>query len=157
MSWTDPTQRTTGTLITASIYNTDIVDNLVNLRDRNFTPELVSFDFILDVETGDGKNYLHITPDLGGTDLVYVHHRVITAGITGTTDVQVHNVTDAVDMLTTKVTINSGDTGSEDGTPAVIDTTNDDVAENDLLRLDFDAVSTTPPKGSIFTLGFQYP
>jgi|GEM_PF-4102603 len=31
MAWTDPTQRSTGELITQSIYNTDIIDNLVYL------------------------------------------------------------------------------------------------------------------------------
>lgn len=31
-AWTTPTQRTTGTLISAAIYNTDLVDNLVALR-----------------------------------------------------------------------------------------------------------------------------
>lgn len=33
MSWTDPTTRATGDLITASIWNTDLVDNLVALHD----------------------------------------------------------------------------------------------------------------------------
>jgi hypothetical protein len=32
MAWTTPTTRTTGTLITASIWNTDLVDDLVALR-----------------------------------------------------------------------------------------------------------------------------
>lgn len=32
MAWTNPTSRTTGELITASIWNTDIRDNLIELR-----------------------------------------------------------------------------------------------------------------------------
>ena len=32
MAWTTPTQRTTGTLITQSIYNTDLVDNIAYLK-----------------------------------------------------------------------------------------------------------------------------
>lgn len=32
MAWTTPTTRTTGTLITASIWNTDLVDNLIYLK-----------------------------------------------------------------------------------------------------------------------------
>lgn len=34
MSWTAPTTRTTGTLITASIWNTDVVDNLSYLKSQ---------------------------------------------------------------------------------------------------------------------------
>lgn len=32
MTWTSPTQRSTGFLVTASVYNTDIIDNLSDLR-----------------------------------------------------------------------------------------------------------------------------
>jgi hypothetical protein len=42
-------------------------------------------------------------------------------------------------------------------TAAVINASYDDVAENDLLRIDIDAVSTTAPKGLIVTLGFAMP
>lgn len=111
-----------------------------------------------DVATGDGKFYFHIDSRLGGMNLVDVHAEVITAGTTGTTDIQIANVTQAVDMLTTKITIDSGETGSDTAaTAAVIDTANDDVAENDVIRIDCDAVSTTPAKGLIVTLGFKLP
>jgi len=120
--------------------------------------QCIVFDFATDVATGDGKFYLHVSDRLAGMDLVDVHAEVITAGTTGTTDIQINNVTQAADMLTTKVTIDSGETGSDTGaTAAVIDTANDDVAENDLLRIDVDAVSTTAPKGLIVTLGFRLP
>ena len=91
-------------------------------------------------------------------DLVDVHAEVITAGTTGTTDIQIHNVTQAADMLSTKLTIDSGETGSDTAAAAaVIDTANDDVAENDMLRIDIDAVSTTAAQGLIVTLGFRLP
>jgi hypothetical protein len=61
-------------------------------------------------------------------------------------------------MLSTKLTIDSGETGSDTAaTAAVIDTTKDDVATNDLLRIDVDATATTKAKGLIITLGFQLP
>lgn len=105
--------------------------------------------------TGDGKAYLHIPPDISGLNLVYVHAEVETAGTTGTMDIQIHNVTQAADMLTTKLTIDSGETGSDTAaTAAVIDTANDDVSTNDLLRIDVDAVHTTPAEGLIVTMGF---
>jgi hypothetical protein len=61
-------------------------------------------------------------------------------------------------MLSTVITIDSGETGSDTGaTAAVIDTGNDDVITNDLLRIDVDAISTTAPKGLIITLEFRLP
>lgn len=37
MAWTDPTVRATGDLITAAIYNTDLVDNLAYLYSSRIT------------------------------------------------------------------------------------------------------------------------
>ena len=122
--------------------------------------EVVCFSFRDDetVVVGDGAGYLHIPADLAGMDLVEVHDEVKAAGTTGTSDVQIRNVTQAADMLSTKLTIDSGETGSDTAaTPAVIDTANDDVAVNDLIRIDVDAVQTTPPEGLLVTLGFREP
>lgn len=120
--------------------------------------EIIVVDYTADTTTGDGKAYFHIPASLTGMNLVTVHAEVITAGTTGTTDIQIHNVTDAQDMLSTKLTIDSGWTGSDTAaTPAVINTSFDDVATNDLLRIDVDAVSTTPAQGLIVTLEFQKP
>lgn len=108
--------------------------------------------------TGDGKYYFTVPPCINGMNLVSVHARVVTAGTTNTTDIQIANVTDSTDMLSTKLTIDTGETGSDTAaTAAVIDTTKDDVATNDLLRIDIDAVSTTAPKGLIVRLGFALP
>lgn len=120
--------------------------------------QAVVFDFTTTVATGDGKFYFHIDSRVGGMNLVDVHAEVITAGTTNTTDIQIHNVTQTADMLSTVLTIDTGETGSDTAaTPAVIDTGNDDVAENDVLRIDVDAVSTTAPQGLIVTLGFRLP
>jgi hypothetical protein len=94
-------------------------------------------------------------PDtLDGANLSYVAFAVITAGTTGSTDIQIHNVTQAADMLSTVVIVETGETDSSTGAAAVIDVANDDVAEGDILRIDIDAVSTTPPQGVVMTLGF---
>ena len=122
---------------------------------RNLVLEQIVFGFTTDVTTGDGAGYMVVPSPMNGLNLVRVHARVITAGTTGTTDIQVHNVTLAADMLSTKITIDSGETGSDTAaTPPVIDTGNNDVATNDLLRIDVDAVSTTKPKGLLVTLEF---
>jgi hypothetical protein len=120
--------------------------------------QIIVTDYTTDVSTGDGKAYFHIPAGLDGFNLVEVHAEVITAGTTGTHDIQLYNVTQTADMLSTKITIDSTETGSDTAaTPAVIDTANDDVSENDLIRVDVDAVQTTAAKGQIVTLGFRKP
>ena len=115
----------------------------------------VAVAYTTNVAVGDGKSYVVIPSAMNGLNLTRVHARVITAGTTGTTDIQIANVTDSVDMLSTKLTIDSGETGSDTAaTAAVINTANDEVATNDLLRIDLDAVSTTPPQGLIVTMEF---
>jgi hypothetical protein len=114
-----------------------------------------------DVTTGDGKVYMHIPAGLNGTNLTEVHAELVTAGGSGTTDIQIHNVTDGVDMLSTKLTIDANETGSDTAAAAaVINTSNDDVATNDKLRIDVDAVSSggspaATAQGLIVTLGFK--
>ncbi len=118
--------------------------------------QIVVIDFTTSTATGDGKFYFHVDSGVGGKDLVDVHAEVITAGTTNTLDVEIYNVTDSVDMLSTTLTVDSTETGSDTAaTPAVIDTSNDDVVENDLIRIDIDAVHTTPAKGLLITLGFE--
>ncbi len=92
---------------------------------------------------------------LDSFDLVEVHAEVITAGTTGTIAIQIHNVDNALDMLSTKLTVDSAETGSDTAAAAaVINTSNDHVNENDMLRIDIDTVHTTPSKGLVLTLGF---
>ena len=118
--------------------------------------QTLCFDSTTDASVGNGRMYFVIPEKFDGSDLVRVHARVITAGTTGTLDIQIRNVTDSVDMLSTKLTIDSAETGSDTAaTPAVIDVTKDDVVTNDLIAIDIDAVQTTPSKGLIVTLEFQ--
>jgi len=139
---------------------------LVDEREFVFSPlaittryvEMVLFDWDVVVETGNGKFYFHVPENLDGMNLVEVHAYVITPGTTGTLDVQIHNLTDAADMLSTLLTIDSTENGSDTAaTPAVIDTGNDDISENDIIRIDVDAVQTTEPEGLIVTMGFRLP
>ena len=122
--------------------------------------QCVVFDFATDIAEGNGKFYFHIPAGLNGMDLVEVHSEVITAGNGSTVDVQIHNATDSSDMLSTSLTIDSTETGSDTAaTAAVIDTGEDDVATNDLIRIDVDGNGgdTTIAKGLIVTLGFRIP
>jgi hypothetical protein len=100
-------------------------------------------------------------------NLVEVHAEVNTApaGETGGTCIiiQIHNETHSADMLTAgserELTIDASHTGSDQaGTAAVIVATEDDVQENDLLRIDVDQVgSSTAGSGLIVTMGFRIP
>jgi len=122
--------------------------------------QILVFDDATDCATGDGAGdvFVRIPSILNGFDLVGVAASCQTAGTTGTMDVQIYNVTQTADMLTTKITIDSAETDSSTAaTPAVIDTSNDDVATGDQLRIDVDAVHTTPAKGLLVELQFRLP
>ncbi len=62
-------------------------------------------------------------------------------------------------MLSTAITIDTTETGSDTAaTAAVINTSNDDVTTNDVIRVDVDAIhSGTAAKGLIVTLDFRIP
>lgn len=130
--------------------------------------QIVVTDFTTNTATGDGQFYYRIPEILNGMNLVAVLANVVTAGTTGTTNVDIARCVAAAsgnvcsstvaDMLSTNLTIDSGENSSSTAaTPAVIDTANDDVATGQLLRIDVDAVHTTPAKGLILNLDFQLP
>lgn len=133
-------------------------DGLAGSKMGRIRLQMVVFDFTTDVATGDGKFFFHVDDDLAGYNLTGVHAEVITAGTTNTTDIQLRNVTQSADILSTKLTIDSGETGSDTAAAAaVISVTEDDMQENDVIAVDVDAVSTTAPKGLIISLKFELP
>lgn len=88
-----------------------------------------------------------------GKKLTAVHAEVATAGTTGLTTIDVN--LNGTSMLSTKITIDSAETGSDTaGTAAVIDTGNDDVVQFDRITVDVDGVSVTAPLGLTITLTF---
>jgi hypothetical protein len=121
---------------------------------------LIPFNSITACATGDhaGSITFRVPSILNGFNLVGVAAANNTAGTTGTMDIQVHNITQTADMLTTKITIDSGETDSSTAaTAAVIDAANDDVATGDQIRVDVDAVQTTPATGLMVELQFRLP
>lgn len=113
-----------------------------------------------DHATGDGQAWFVVPACLNGMNLVGVVATVATAGTTGTADFQLRRVRSgsAVDMLSTKITIDSTETSTTTAaTPAVINTSNDDVATGDIIYLDVDAVQTTKAKGGAVGLEFRLP
>jgi len=147
---------TTGTDATRSI----TPDALANSNYGTAVVQILVFDDATDCATGDGAGdvFFRVPSTINGFDLVGVAAQCQTAGTTGTMDVQIHNVTQAADMLTTKITIDSAETDSSTAaTAAVIDTANDDVATGDQIRIDVDAVHTTAAKGLLVELQFRLP
>jgi hypothetical protein len=109
------------------------------------------------ITTGNGKVFWPVPSTINGWNLVAVAAFLTTASSSGNPSVQVHNLTQAADMLTTNITIDSGETHSSSAaTPAVIDGANDDVATGDMLRIDIDAAGTGA-KGLIVELQFEEP
>lgn len=109
------------------------------------------------ITTGDGKAHVFIPALLNGHNLVAAHAAVTTVSSSGTPTVQIANVTQAADMLSTKITIDANEkTSYSAATPPVIDTGNDDVATGDELRVDID-VAGTGAKGLVVILTFEAP
>lgn len=112
-----------------------------------------------DTATGDGKAMFRVPAKLNGMNLTGVSMCVYTAGVTGDLDVQVRNITQTADMLSTKMRIETGEVDtSTSAQPGTIDTANDDVATGDRIAIDVDAVQTgTAAKGLVVELTFALP
>lgn len=124
-----------------------------NLGIRYVSQVALGADTSLTVADGVGMDML-IPPALNGMNLVYAQAYVDTAGTTNATTIQIHNVTDNTDMLSTNISIASGE---KVGTAGTVNASYNDVETNDLLRIDVDAISTTAPKGITIILGFSLP
>ena len=111
------------------------------------------------ITVANGLATFPIPDGVGGMNLIGVHAYVNTAGITGTQSLQIHNLTQAADMLSTLITIDTTETTSRTAATApVIDTANDDVADGDIIRIDSDAIhSGTAALGLMIELVFQLP
>jgi hypothetical protein len=128
--------------------------NLLTYIQTN-SPAKVSIEAIastVDVTVLDGHAYIMIPPAMNGWSLSYANAGVITAGTTNPTTIDIYNVTQAVDMLSTAISIASAATV---GTAGTVKTNGDEiVSTNDILRVDGTTVSATPPKGLVVPLQF---
>lgn len=142
---TDATRAVTPDGLAGSAYGTPVIGILV------------SDPLGSDLTTGDGKAYVRIPSTMNGFDLVAVAAHVSTASTSGAVTVQVRNVTQAADMLSTRITIDQSEKDTlTAATPAVIDTGNDDVATGDEVAIDVDGAGTGV-KGLFVELQFRLP
>ena len=93
--------------------------------------------------TGDGLDYFTIPSELNGYNLTDFDIAVYTVSSSGTPTVQLHNLTDTSDMLSTRATIDASEFSSYTAAAApVIDAGEDDVVTGDRLRIDVDVAGT---------------
>lgn len=132
------------------------------LAGSNFGERVVQvrvFDVATSMSTGDRKATFVVPSSMNLMNLVEVHAEVDTAGTTGTCDIQLRNVTQAADILSTKLTIDTAETGSDTAaTAAVISATEDDLQTFDVIAIDVDVVhSGTAALGLVVTMIFRLP
>ena len=160
----DATAGQKGVATAAQITKLDAIEALADVTDTanvdgNIT-RVVVLKVIADdtaLTTGDGKMFFTVPIELNGMDLVTVGGHVYTVSSSGIPTIQIHNLTQAADMITTEITIDQGEKDSKDATtPPLIDTGNDDVATGDELRIDVD-IAGTGTLGLEIRMGFRTP
>lgn len=100
-----------------------------------------------EIATGDAQFVFAAPSDIGGIGLREAQAFITTVSSSGIVTVQIRNVTEAQDMLSTRVTIDVGETTSYTATtPHVVDQTgtppNNHVTEGDLIAVDVDVAGT---------------
>lgn len=105
------------------------------------------------ITTGDGKAYFRIPKEYAGMSLIDVDVAVTASSTSGYIEVQLARGRQASagvphtysDMLSTAVTIDQNEYDSAySATTTVINTSNDDVTDGDLIRIDVDRVGSGP-------------
>jgi hypothetical protein len=160
--------QTTGSTPTSNLSRFDSAGRLVDAGASEKAVQVELYGPTTDTVTGNGIFYFRVPVSLNGTNLVGIQTNTVTAGTTGLTSVQItrcvavattplcSGATSA--MLSTVVSIDSGETSSTTAaTAAVINTANDDVATGQILRFDVTAINSTPAKGLIVNLDFKLP
>lgn len=121
---------------------------------ERYVPVYLNSDVALAV--GDYQGWFMIPPALNSWNITFVG-AMRKAGGTGVPALQLRNVTDSVDVLSTKVTIDTSETTSGTAaTPPVIDTSKDDVATYDIFAVDVD-VAGTSTFDCVFYVGLTKP
>lgn len=117
--------------------------------------QLKVLDDATELTTGDGKLIFCIPSELNGYNLIGANAFITTVSSSGNVTVQIRNITDTADMLSTRITIDATELTSFSAAAApVIDTTHDDVATGDLIAVDIDGAGTGA-KGLGVILTFQ--
>jgi len=105
---------------------------------------------------GDGIARIVLPSNFDGLNLKSIGGHVYTPGVGSTTNIQVHNESKGQDMLSTLLTIDAGENDSSTAaTPAVINTSTNNVNDGNVIRFDIDQIgSTTAANGLELRLEF---
>lgn len=94
--------------------------------------------------TGDGQMIFVIPSSLNGLTIKAAHASLSSVSSSGVVTVQIRNVTNSVDVLSTAITIDQSEfTSYTAATPPVINTANDDVVTGDRIAVDVDGAGTS--------------
>jgi hypothetical protein len=122
-----------------------------------YTPTITKYvtdPFGDELITGDGQAYIPISPDLNGFKIASAMATVANSSSSGIPTIQIRNATTGIDLLTTPITIDVGETSSiTAATPPVINSSAVALATGNLLAVDID-IAGTGTKGLILTLTF---
>jgi hypothetical protein len=104
------------------------------------------FDYLIDAPVvGNGATFFETPTYMAGMNIVAID--AFWSGTIGTgaaTSVQLYNLTQTADVLSTNLTIDDGERSSSTAaTPAVIDTDEDDITSGDIYQIDVDAIGST--------------
>lgn len=106
---------------------------------------------------GDGKAFFRIPSGYNGMDLISVAAHAGTASSANAITLQVFNVSDNVDMLSTALTIDANENDSSTAaTAAVINSSYKSVSTGDWIRIDCDGAGTNTAWVAV-EAGFQLP
>lgn len=95
------------------------------------------------ITTGDGKIIDMVPPELDGTKIVRAIAFVTTVSSSGVVTVQLRNITQSLDMLTTSITIDQSENTSITAATPVVIKPNVILRSGDLYALDIDTAGTS--------------
>ena len=125
---------------TDAVARSILPENILPFVERTVVIKCVA-DSIAPV-TGNGITHFTIPSTLDGKNLSSAQAHVYTAGTGSLNTIQLHNLTDGQDMLSTAITIDSGEKDSS--TAAIPSATGSytEVSTADVIRIDVDVVAT---------------
>jgi hypothetical protein len=145
MSYTLPRTWNTGELVTKAMMDEQVRDNMAAVyllaNTKTFVWRIIPEN--VPITIGDDKARIPVPLELNGFELIRIHAAVDVVSTSGLVTVQLYNITQAVDVLSTLITIDENELDSYGAaTPPVIISANRLVATGNKLRCDIDVAGT---------------
>lgn len=162
--WRNPEGAPTSMPATASamlVIDLQVIEGVIygewSTPDVRFVSILVTDPNGSALTTGDGKAYWAVPAGLNGYRVAAVQADVTTVSSSGTPTIQLAEVVDGVDILSTRITIDASEKSSKDATAApVVNAANAVLNTGNQVRVDVD-VAGTGTKGLMVTLTLNGP